>query len=209
MAFVLYDQERKTLEAFVQYVNRFGYAPTLRELAVLVGVSSAATVHEHILTLVEKGFLVKTEHYRRGYDLSPQLKRRELENVEVTIDLPHFGFIAAGSPIEPHEDPTASFKVPASMVDKDKPGYALQVKGNSMVEDGILDGDYVIVEYVEEANNGELVIAFLEESGFATLKRFFREGERVVLKPANAQMQPIYATKVKIQGRVVGLIRKF
>lgn len=209
MTFVLYDQERRVLEVIIQYINRHGYAPLLREIAKIIGVSSPATVHEHVIALIQKGYLVKTGRFKRGFDLASQLKKRELENVESTVELPLFGYIAAGSPLEPYVDSSATFRVPASMIDSGKPGYALQVKGESMKDDGILDGDYVIIEYTESANNGDIVIAFLKDSGFTTLKRFYKEGEHIVLKPANAQMQPIYAKNVAIQGKVVGLVRKF
>lgn len=209
MTFVLYDQERRVLEVIIQYIHRHGYAPLLREIAEIIGVSSPATVHEHVIALIQKGFLVKTGRFKRGFDLTAPLKKRELDNIESTIELPLFGFIAAGSPLEPHPDPSAAFRVPASMIDSGKPGYALQVKGDSMKDDGIFDGDYVIVEYTEVANNGDIVIAFLGDSGFTTLKRFFKEGDHIALKPANSQMQPIYAKNVTIQGKVVGLVRKF
>lgn len=209
MTYVLYPAERKVLETMIQYINRNNYAPTLQEIADVVGVSSPATIHEHIQSLISKGYLVKVGRVKRGYDLSPELKRQDTDNIEPTLDLPHFGFIVAGAPIEPHPDPTASFKVPASMVAKEKPAYVLQVRGDSMKDDGILDGDYVVVEYTEVANNGDIVIAFLQDNGLATLKRFYRENGRIVLKPANSQMQPIIALDVKIQGKVVGLVRRF
>lgn len=208
MAYVLYNQEKRVLEAVIQYMSRFGYAPTLREVGEILGLSSPATIHEHIQTLVLKGFLIKQEG-KRGFDLSPALKKREIDNVESTIDLPLYGFIAAGSPIEPHPDTTATFKVPLSMINAGKQGYALQVKGDSMKDDGILDGDYVVVEYTQVAKDGDIVVALLQETGLATLKRFYRGNDIIILKPANSQMQPIYAKNVKIQGKVVGLVRKF
>lgn len=209
MTFVLYPSERRILETMIQYINRNGYAPTLKEIAAVVGVASPATIHEHIQSLVAKGYLLKLGRYKRGYDLAPQYKKRDMENTEPSLSLPHFGFIVAGAPIEPHPDPTASFRVPISMINASKPGYVLQVRGNSMKDDGILDGDYVVVEYTEAANNGDIVIAFLRDNGLATLKRFFKENDRVVLKPANSEMQPIYTQNVTIQGRVVGLVRRF
>jgi repressor LexA len=105
-------------------------------------------------------------------------------------------------------DPGSTFMVSPTMVSGKKRSYVLQVKGDSMVEDGILDGDYVVVEEQNDANNGEIVVALLE-NGLATLKRFFREATRVRLEPANSAMRPIYATNVRIQGRVVGVIRRF
>ena len=114
------------------------------------------------------------------------------------LELPVLGFIAAGKPIEPYTDPNASFGVSPSMVSGKKRSYVLQVKGDSMVEEGILDGDYVVCEEVSEASNGDIVVALLE-NGLATLKRFFRETTRVRLEPANSTMSPIYATMLKLR----------
>jgi repressor LexA len=124
------------------------------------------------------------------------------------MSLPLLGYIAAGRPLEPHTDPSATFDVASSMISGKKPSYVLEVKGSSMIEDGILDGDYVVIEKSDLAKNGDIVVALVDES-LATLKRFYKEGERVVLKPANAAMEPIYPTNVRIQGICVGLVRRF
>lgn len=208
MAFVVYDKERRVLEAIAQYINRYGYGPTLKEVGEMTGMRSPATVHEHTVSLIQKGYLVKLGSFKRGFDLAPQVKKRFLENVEAAIEIPLFGFIAAGSPLEPHPDPSVTIPVPSSMINQ-RQAYALQVKGESMKDDGILEGDYVIIEYTETAVDGDIVIAYLEDRGMAVLKRFFRENGRIALKPANSQMQPIYSTSVKIQGKVVGLLRRF
>jgi len=118
------------------------------------------------------------------------------------------GYIAAGQPIEPYTDPNASFSVSPTMVSGKKRSFVLQVKGDSMIDEGILDGDYVVIEETDMAENGEIVVALLE-NGLATLKRFFKEATRIRLEPANSQMSPIYATNVRIQGKCVGVIRKF
>ena len=124
------------------------------------------------------------------------------------IDLPMMGYIAAGRPIEPYADPNATFKVSPQLISGKRRAYVLHVKGDSMIDDGILDGDYVVIEEQEDVRDGDIVVALLE-NGLATLKRFFKEATRVRLEPANSTMSPIYATNVKIQGRCVGLIRKF
>ena len=118
------------------------------------------------------------------------------------------GFIAAGAPIEPYTDPNAAINIPASFVSGKKRTYVLQVRGESMIEDGIMDGDHVIIEQAEAANNGEIVVALLD-NGMATLKRFFKETTRIRLEPANAKMQPIFVKNVRIQGKVVGLVRRY
>ena len=124
------------------------------------------------------------------------------------VELPILGFIAAGQPIMTYTDPDATVKVSPSMLSGKKRSYVLQVKGDSMIEDGILDGDYVIIEEQNTAMDGDIVVALLD-SGLATLKRFFREPNRIRLEPANSNMAPIYATDVKIQGKCVGVIRRF
>jgi repressor LexA len=124
------------------------------------------------------------------------------------VDLPLLGYIAAGSPIEPYSEDDASFKVSPELITGKRRAYVLQVKGQSMIEDHIDDGDYVVVEETQEVNNGDIVVALLD-NGLATLKRYYKEVTRIRLEPANSNMSPIYATNVQIQGRVVGLIRKF
>ena len=124
------------------------------------------------------------------------------------MELPVLGFIAAGQPIEPYTDPNATFSVPPVMVSSKKRNFVLQVKGDSMIDAGIFDRDYVVIEQTEAANNGEVVVALLD-NGFATLKRYFKEATRIKLEPANSTMSPIFVTKVKIQGKVVGVIRRF
>lgn len=209
MAPVLYDKERKILEFLAQFQQKFGYSPTLREVAQSIGVKSPATIHEHIEMLIEKGFLARDEGVRRGIKIiDPAFTRGLKPSSEHVLDLPLMGFIAAGAPLEPHTDPHASFKVAASMVTDKKPSYVLQVKGNSMIDDGIFEGDYVVIEHAQDANNGDIVIALID-GGLATLKRFYKENDQIVLKPSNTNMSPIYPKNVQVQGKVVGLIRKF
>jgi repressor LexA len=118
------------------------------------------------------------------------------------------GYIVAGRPLEPHVDPEATFEVANTMISGKKPSFVLQVKGSSMIEDGIFDGDYVVIEKVDNAHNGEIVVALVDDN-LATLKRYYNIDGKVVLKPANVEMDPIYPKTIKIQGKVVGLVRKF
>jgi repressor LexA len=124
------------------------------------------------------------------------------------LEVPILGYIAAGRPIEPHTDPNAAISIPSAFVSGKKRTYVLQVRGESMIEEQIRDGDFVVVEQTEDAQNGDIVVALLN-NGMATLKRFFRETTRIRLEPANVKMNPIFVKRVKIQGRVVGLIRKY
>ena len=213
MPAVLYRKERELLSFIIQFQEQNGFSPTLREMADAMGRNSVSTMHAIIRTLVEKGYLQKVEGNTRTLKI---LKKDAIENIlgitskalGPSISLPLMGFIAAGKPLEPHTDPEASFSVASNMISGKKTSYVLQVKGSSMIEDGILDGDFVVIEKTETANNGDIVVALVDDS-LPTLKRFYREGEKVVLKPANSQMDPIYPRQVKIQGIVVSLVRKF
>ncbi|MCL5018873.1 MAG: transcriptional repressor LexA [Patescibacteria group bacterium] len=203
---ILYPRERQILEFVAQFIQRNGYAPTLKEIGAGVGLSSVATVHEHLVKLESKGYIRKIIGSKRGIEVIKDLQRFQMG--DQGIDLPVLGFIAAGSPLEPHTDPNLYLQVAPWMVTKGKTAYALQVKGESMIEEGILDGDFVIIQHQNDAQNGDIVVAVLS-NGFATLKRVFFEQTRVRLEPANSKMAPIFATEVKIQGKVVGLLRKF
>lgn len=204
MTVTLYKRQRQILDFISQYIQKNGYAPTLREIADAINVSSLATVHEHLEALDRKDVIRKHNGKVRGIEL---IDKTFLDNGE-SVSLPLLGYIAAGSPIEPYSDEDASFRVSPELITGKKRAYVLQVKGQSMIEDHIDDGDYVVVEETQDVNNGEIVIALLD-NGLATLKRYYKEVTRVRLEPANANMSPIYATNVQIQGRVVGLIRKF
>jgi len=204
MPVTLYKRQKQILDFISQYIQKNGYSPTLTEIAEAIGVSSLATVHEHLTAMEKKGVIKRYEGSVRGIELVD----KKLGQLTKGVEIPIMGFIAAGKPIEPHTDPNASVHISPSLLTGKKRAFVLQVKGESMIEEGILDGDYVIIEQQDTARNGEIVVALLE-NGFATLKRFFKEATRVRLEPANTQMSPIFAKEVKIQGKVVGVIRRF
>lgn len=204
MPVTLYRRQKQIIDFVAQYIQRNGHSPTLQEIANAMGLSSLATVHEHIATLVRKGVLKKFDGSVRGLEIVDERYTPQGKG----LNLPILGYIAAGKPIEPYTDPNASLGVSPTMVSGKKRSFVLQVKGDSMVDEGILDGDFVVVEEESQVANGDIVVALLE-NGLATLKRFFKEATRIRLEPANSKMSPIYATNVKIQGKVVGLIRKF
>lgn len=204
MPVTLYKRQKQILDFIGQYIQKNGYSPTLKQIADALGVSSLATVHEHLATMTKKGVIKKFAGSVRGIEITDKSKNDLINSVE----LPILGFIAAGNPIEPHTDPNASINIAPGMISGKKRSFVLQVKGESMIEDGILDGDFVVIEEQNEAKNGDIVVALLE-SGFATLKRYYKEATRIRLEPANCKMQPIYATDVRVQGKVVGIIRKF
>ena len=204
MAPTVYKRQRQILDFLGDYIDKFEHAPTLVEIAKKFKLRSLATVHEHLQTLEKKGLIKKQSGLSRGIEILD----RKISEIVRGVELPLLGFIAAGSPIEPYTDPSAKFMVSPNMVSPAKKSYVLQVRGDSMIEDGILDGDFVIVEETNKANDGDIVVAMIE-NGVVTLKRFFKEKDRVRLMPANAAMRPIYATNVTIQGRCVGVIRRY
>jgi repressor LexA len=203
MAVTLYRKQRQIVDFIETFIRTRGYSPTLQEIADAIGVKSLATVHEHLSTLDKKGVIRKVNGEVRGIELAERAVAHALEGVEV----PLFGYIAAGSPIEAIENPSESITVPSDMVGK-KQTYVLQVRGKSMIEACIDDGDFVVIENTNTANNGDIVVALLENQ-FATLKRYFKEKDHVRLEPANSTMSPIRVKEVAIQGKVVGIIRRY
>lgn len=208
MAGVLYKKEREVLEFLVQFQNQNGFAPTLSEIAKATGHRSNSTVHSLIRSLVEKGYVQKVDGNARVLKVIDQKIAATMSGNTMSIELPLMGFIAAGRPLEPHTDVNATFQVSASMLSGQKTAYVLQVKGESMIEDGILDGDFVVIEKDLEVKNGDIVVALVDDN-LATLKRFYKVDGQVKLVPANSSMQPIYPKTITIQGKCVGLVRKF
>ena len=202
---IVYRRQRDLLEFISQYMQKKGYAPTLAEICDGLGLRSPATAHEHIQNLIDKGVLKKTEGARRGLEIVDQ---KIMGWVPAGVEVPIMGKIAAGLPIEAIADPTATIVVPEDMIGTRR-SYVLQVKGESMIEAAILDGDYVLIEQSETANNGEIVVALLNDN-FTTLKRYYKEVDHVRLEPANSSMNPIIVRgDIKIQGKVTGVIRKY
>ena len=206
---VIYKKERVVLEFLAQFQKQYGYSPTLAEISEATGHKSNSTVHTLIKSLVAKGYIQKVDGNTRVLKiLDEKIAQSIVNGAQPSITLPLMGYIAAGKPLEPHTDPDASFQISASMISGKKTAYVLQVKGNSMIEDGILDGDYVVIEKTEEVSNGDIVVA-LVDNNLAALKKFYKENGKVALKPANCQMEPIYPSSLTIQGKAVGIIRKF
>ena len=208
MSGVLYKKEREVLEFLAQFQRQYGYSPTLSEIAQGTGHRSNSTVHTLIKSLVEKGYVQKVDGNTRVLKIVDDKVTLSLTGSKPAVELPLLGFIAAGAPLEPYSDPNASFFVSASLLSGKSTAYVLKVKGSSMIEEGILDGDYVVIEKISTAVNGDIVVAIVDDN-LATLKKFYKENNRVVLRPANSEMSPIYPTSLTIQGKVVGLVRKF
>ena len=206
-------RQKQVYDFISNFVDRHGYSPSYEEIAEGLGLSSLATVHKHISNLEEKGLLRRDYNRSRSIDL---LKPRGLHEAvagrgrcdgESNMSLPLLGRIAAGQPLEAVENPES-----ISLADftRSKEVYVLQVKGESMQDEHIVNGDYVLVEKTKVARDGEIVVALVNGSD-ATLKRIYVEGDKIRLQPSNATMQPIIvpAVSVQVQGRVIGVLRKY
>lgn len=205
MAEPLTKRQREVLDFVTQFIEMYGYAPSYREIATHFKYGSVATVAEHIDSLVQKGMLQKGENEAR----SIQLVREDMD-LSRSVGLPIMGLVAAGQPIETLGRHAETLEVPPFMVGR-RNSYVLQVKGDSMIDEGINSGDYVVVQEKEVPSNGEMVIALIN-GGEATLKRYFKEKGHIRLQPSNASMEPIIikpGTPIEIQGTVIGLIRKY
>jgi len=195
-------RQREVLDFVRGFVAQNGYSPSLEEIGAAFGLTSVATVHKHVQHLVEKGYLRKAWNRSRSVEPTDDAERS-------TIALPLLGTVAAGAPIEAIEV-REHLQVPASLVPAGKTCFALRVRGDSMIDEQIRDGDYVVVESSPEARDGETVVALLRGED-ATLKKFYRRGSQVRLEPANASMRPIevHASDVQIRGVVRGLLRRY
>lgn len=207
MPAIVYKRQKEILDLIGKSIDKYGYAPTLTEIAQHFGLSSLATVHEHLSTLEKKGLIRRYRGAVRGIELLGNEVETSRES-EDAIELPVLGYIACGAPIEPYTDPNATMMVSSSLIKSGDKSFVLQAKGDSMIDDGILSGDYVVVKEQKEARNGDIVVAVLK-NGFATLKRYYQEANRVRLQPANSTMSPMYVTEVEIRGKVVAVIRQF
>jgi repressor LexA len=194
-------RQREIYDYIREFVGAHGYSPSLEEIGEHFGLSSVATVHKHVQHLVQKGYL------RKAWNRSRSLEPVEQEG-EGTVELPLLGVVAAGAPIEAVEL-AERIAVPREMVSRRQESFVLQVRGDSMIEEHIQDGDYVVVEQRPEARNGETVVALVR--GEATLKKFYRRGPKVVLEPANHALRPIEApaADVELRGVVRGLLRRY
>jgi len=198
----LTPRQRQILEFITRFLEKHGYAPSLVEIGAAFGLSSPATVHKHLSALEARGRIRRSRGRRRFVELVPDEGRSR------EVVLPVLGTVAAGRPIEAVEE-RETLAVPAFMVRREK-SYVLRVAGDSMIDEQIRDGDYIVVEGRTEASDGETVVALLEDRE-VSLKKFYREKGNVRLQPANPRMPPLVVPgkSVKIQGVVTGLLRRF
>ncbi len=197
----LTKRQKEIVDYLDDYIAEHGYAPTLEEIGARFSLSSPATVHKHLSNLESKGLIRRKWNHSRALELVPQKKK------STAVELPLLGVVAAGQPIEAIELP-GTLAVPEELVKRDN-SYVLRVKGSSMIDDGILDGDFIVVEERPAPENGETVVALID--GDATVKRFFREKSgKIRLQPANETMAPIIVKEREFtcRGRVVAVLRK-
>lgn len=200
----LTKRQREILDYLAHYIDEHGYAPSFEEIAETMGYASLATVHEHLTNLERKGVI------RRSYNESRGLEVVSRERKPGVVEVPLLGLVAAGAPIEAIES-TETMTLPEDMLPATGQSYVLKVRGQSMVDEHIADGDFIVVHSRSTARNGETVVALVGGS-HATVKRLYREKNgRIRLQPANATMDPIYVDErdVQVQGVVVGVIRKY
>ena len=197
-------KRQKEILGFIEsFIMEHEYAPSYVEIASAFGLSSPATIHQHVEALKTKGYLLADDHAKRGLELVGQ---HELDTAQA-FNLPLVGLITAGEPIEAIED-NETIAIPSNLVFSQENTFVLRVKGDSMKDDGILSGDYVVVERNFYPQNGDIVVALLDNA-YATLKRFYREAKRIRLQPANGKYKPMYVTDLSIQGIVRGVIRNY
>jgi len=205
-------RQREVFEFIRAFIEQNSYSPSLEEIAKGMELSSLATVHKHLTNLATKGLIKRHWNRGRGIELVSDMNQPNMVDMQLgaAYQLPLKGTVAAGLPIEAYESGTETLSVPSEMVRDAESTFVLRVRGDSMVEDGILEGDLIIVERRATARNGQVVVALVNGSE-ATVKRFYLEGDTVRLQPANSLMAPIYtmAKDVEVQGLVIGLRRHF
>ena len=210
---MLTDRQREIWDFLVRYVDGHGYPPTVREIGEAVGLASPSTVHAHLANLERAGLLRRDPTKPRALELVGREKPAAVPaapEYEQT-KLPLVGQVAAGGPLLAEQNVEDYLGVPEPLARGDGEEFLLRVKGDSLIDAGILDGDYVVVRRAQDARNGEIVVALAgedESADEATVKRFFRENGRIRLQPENSALEPIFAEHVQILGKVTGVFRK-
>ena len=200
----LSTRQKQILHFIEQHVMAHGYPPTVREIGTAVNLSSSSTVHAHLKTLQELGCIQRDAVLTRAIKLTQENMGEGRPMSKQVVQVPIVGMVAAGKPRLAVEDVEDVFPLPVDFISGD--GFMLEVRGDSMIDDGIHDGDYVVVRRQPSADNGETVVAMIDSE--ATVKRFYKEKQRIRLQPANKRMKPMYFDDIHIAGKVVGVVRR-
>lgn len=198
----LSDKQQKILSYIKHSVQSKGYPPSVREIGQAVGLRSSSTVHAHLAKLEDAGVIRRDPTKPRAIEIIDESSWRK----KTLIPVPHIGRVTAGQPILAVENVETTYPLPVELIGRDEQVFMLDVSGDSMINAGILDGDYILVKTTPVADNGDIVVAMIEEE--ATVKRFYKENGHYRLQPENDTMEPIYANDVFIVGKVVGLFRR-
>lgn len=195
-------RQKEILDFLGAYNHKHGYSPSLEEIKKQFKLKAISTVHEHLENLKAKGYLKKEMNQARGIEIvDPNLEEANF------VEIQNLGIITAGEPIEAVEDPEPMI-VNRNILQRNGRYYALTVRGESMIEEGIYDGDIVVIREQNTANNGDTIVAIVQDN-LATLKKFFKEKNRIKLQPANLNLKPRFYREIEIRGKVVSLIRKY
>ncbi|SER60169.1 transcriptional repressor LexA [Parafannyhessea umbonata] len=207
----LSKRQQAIYDFICDYTTEHGYPPSVREIGVAVGLASPSTVHMHLKVLQERGLIKRDSKKPRTIEVveedtesTDKVARVTQDLEDGSVSLPLVGRVAAGTPILAEQNVEDSFRLPTSIVG-DASSFVLRVRGQSMINAGILDGDYIVVKQQDDARDGEIVVALIDDS--STVKTFYREKDRIRLQPENDTMDPIYVDNPKILGRVTGLFR--
>lgn len=207
----LSKRQQAIYDFICDYTTEHGYPPSVREIGVAVGLASPSTVHMHLKVLQERGLIKRDSKKPRTIEVveedtesTDKVARVTQDLEDGSVSLPLVGRVAAGTPILAEQNVEDSFRLPTSIVG-DASSFVLRVRGQSMINAGILDGDYIVVKQQDDARDGEIVVALIDDS--STVKTFYREKNRIRLQPENDTMDPIYVDNPKILGRVTGLFR--
>lgn len=200
----LTGRQQQILDFIRAEIHRRGFPPSVREIGEAVGLSSSSTVHSHLAALESKGFLRRDPSKPRALEVFDYRDTDRAIDYDSVRAVPVVGQVAAGAPLLASENIETTMSLPSEMADEST--FILKVRGDSMIEAGILDGDYVVVRQQSTATNGDIVVALIGDD--ATVKRFFKEADRVRLQPENSTMEPIYARDVTVLGKVMALFRR-
>ena len=199
-------RQQMILDFISQEVEKRGYPPSVREIGQAVGLASTASVHNQLTQLEKKGFIRKDKSTTRGLVILNDLKTTEHLQTPQIVNVPLVGKVTAGNPIEAIESPDEFFPLPQNLIPQSQEVFMLQVMGDSMINAGIFDGDQIIVKKQAHANNGDIIVAMLDQHE-VTVKRFFKEHDHIRLQPENDALSPIIVKEAHVLGKVTGLFR--